>query len=267
MTATSVQAPDCFSTTVSYEVGGSGSERARVQTIAEAAAQLQDRFATIVTHMTISFVKKEKVSSEFFDIFAITLRNLPLSNKHKHLKFLENEKDCINMAKNIREILNILQPYWNYRDYSFLEKILKEFGTSELQKEMKEYIADIDEFEKTMSVQDCKCAVLNEKPIPDHFEELPLDYFKDPTQCSLYGVRQLVKEIVNQSTLAGGYSVLVKSLGCKPIKIVLAFPPEAYAELSEVLDEQFMKTHQLQVRPHPPLGDHTQLHILTSLYL
>ena len=43
------------------------------------------------------------------------------------------------------------------------------------------------------------------------------------------------------------------------IKIVLAFPPEAYAELSKVLDEQFMKTQQLQVRPHlPSLSNHTQ---------
>ena len=257
--ASSVQASDC-STTVSHEVGGSGFDRARVQAIAEKAAQLQDRFANIVTHMTISFVKKEKASSEFFDTFSITLTNLPLSNKHKHLKFLEKEKDRINMAKNVREILDILRPHWNYRDYAFLEKILKEFGTSELQREMKEYIADIDEFEKTTSVQDYNSAALDEVLIPDHFEELPLEHLKDPAQCSLYGVRQLVREIVNRSTLTG-YSVLVKSLSCNSIKIVLAFPPEAYAELSEVLDKQFMRAHQLQVRPHTPLGNHTQPHI------
>ena len=198
MTASSVQAPDCSTTvSLSHEVDGSGSDRARVQAIAEEAAQLQDRFATIVTHMTISFVKKEKVSSEFFDTLAITLTNLPLSNKHKHLKFLEKEEERINMAKNVREILNILWPYWNYRDYAFLEKILKEFGTSELQKEMKEYIADLDEFEKRTSVQDYNSAALDEIPIPDHFEELPLEYSMDPAQCSLYVVPQLVNKIVN----------------------------------------------------------------------
>ena len=228
-----------------YEVGS------RVQAIAEEAAQLQDRFATIVTHMTIWFVEKEEESREFLKKFAITLTNLPLSNKHKHLKFLEKEEERINMAKNVREILNILRPYWNYRDYAFLEKILKEFGTSELQKEMKEYISDLEDFEKRTSVQDYKSAALNEIPIPDHFVELPLEYLKDPAQCSLYGVRQLVNGIVNRTTLTVGYGVLVKSLSCNSIKIILAFPPEAYAELSEVLDEQFMKTHQLQVRPHP----------------
>ena len=192
MTTSSVQAPDYSTTvTVSHEVDGSGSDRARVHAIAEEAAQLQDRFATIVTHMTVSFVKKEKVSSEFFDTFAITLTNLPLSNKHKHLKFLEKEEDGINMAKNVRDIL---RPYWNYRDYTFLEKILKEFGTSELEKEMKEYIADLENFEKMTSVQDYNSAALDEIPIPGHFEELPLRYSKDPAQCSLYGVRQLVKK-------------------------------------------------------------------------
>ena len=76
---------------------------ARVQEIAEAAAQLQDRFATVVTHMTISFVKKEKESREFFKKFVITLTNLPLSDKHKHLKFLVKEEDRINMAKMLEK--------------------------------------------------------------------------------------------------------------------------------------------------------------------
>ena len=135
------------------------------------------------------------------------------------------------MAKNVREILDILEPHWNYKDYTFLEKILKEFGTSELQKEMKEYIADMEEFEKRTSVKDYNSAALNEIPISTHFEELPLEYSKDPTQCLLYVIRQFVNRIVNWSTLTG-YSVLVKSLSCNSIKILLAFPPEAYAELS-----------------------------------
>ena len=206
MTASLVQASD-YSTTVSHEVGGSGSDRARLQAIAETVAQLQDRFVTIVTHMTICFVEKEKESRDFLNIFAITLTCLPLSNKYKHLKFLENERDRIKMAKNVREILNILRPYWNYRDYTFLERILKEFGTSELQKEMKQYIADLEDFEKMTSIQDYNSVALDKILIPDHFEKLPLEYLKDPAQCSLYEVRQLVNRLEPPLT---GYTVLLQ---------------------------------------------------------
>ena len=219
------------------------------QALREAAGQLQDRFATVITHTTICFVKKEEESEDFLKEFAITLTHLPLSNKHKDLKFLGEEKERIDMAKNVREILDILRPYWNYRDYTFLQKILKELGTNDLKKEMKEYIADLEAFEKTTSVQDYNSAALDEIQIPAYFELLHLEQLKDPAQCSLYGVRQLVNEIVNQSTLTG-YSVFIKSVSCSSIIIILAFPSEASTEMYEVFNEHFMKTHQLQVGPN-----------------
>ena len=90
------------STTVSHKVGGSGSDSVWIQAIAEEAAQLQDRFATIVTHMTICFVEKEE-SREFWKKFAITLTNLPLSNKHKHLKLLRKEKIALIWPKMLEK--------------------------------------------------------------------------------------------------------------------------------------------------------------------
>ena len=113
---------------------------------------------------------------------------------------------------------------------------------------MKEYIADLEDFEKTTSVKDYNSAALDKIQIPAHFEKLPLKQLKDPAQCSLYEVRQLKNELENQANLTG-YSIFFR-VSCSSIKIILAFPPEAYTELSEVLDEQFMKKHQLQVRPH-----------------
>ena len=56
-------------------------------------------------------------------------------------------------AKDIDEIFDILEPYWDYTDYSLLEYLIKEFGTRELQQEMERYIAQLEQFEKDLAVQ------------------------------------------------------------------------------------------------------------------
>ena len=226
--------------------------------ILEEAGRLQDNFVTVVVDMKISFMEKEAESTTFLMKLKTLLTSLPLYKKHKHLHFLEEEKERIDMGKNVKEILDILDPYWNYREYAFLERIIKKFGTSELKEEMKDYISELEEFEKKTSVKDYNSAAQDKIEIPTHFKELAITQLKDPAQCSLYDVRQLINDIVNRSTLAE-YAVFVKSLSPSSVKIVLAFPPEAYEELLRVLDERFMKIHKLAVRPHHLLGDHTHL--------
>ena len=224
--------------------------------IAEEAGRLQDNFVTVVAHMKISFKEKEAESTTFLTKFKTLLTTLPLSNKHERLYFLKEEKKCIDTAKDVEEILDILDPHWNYREYAFLERIIEEFGTSELKKEMKEYVAELENFEKTTSVEDYNSAAQDKIEIPAHFKELAITQSKDPAQCSLYDVRQLKDEIVGRSTLTG-YAVFLKSASPSSVKIVLAFPPDAYEEVLEALDEKFMKMHQLQVKPHPSIYNHT----------
>ena len=93
------------------------------------------------------------------------------------------------MAKYVDEIFDILEPYWHFKEYSLLEKIIEEVGTSELQKEMKEYIL--------------KSAILQ---IPAYFEST-----QDLAQCSLYDVRQLKND---QDNFAG-YCTLLERMNFK----------------------------------------------------
>ena len=238
------------------EVGGSGSDRAGIQAVVEAAARLQDRFATVITQTTICLMEKEEESREFLKKFALTLTNLSLSKKLKHLQFLKKEKKRIKKAEAVEKIFNILDSHWDYRECAFLEQIIEEFGTHELWHEMKEYIAELEDSEKKTNVKDYNSAALDKIQIPAHFEKLAITQLKDPAQCSLYEIRQLKNEIVNRANLTG-YSTLLESVSCSSrscssIRIVLAFPPEAYKYISAVLDEHFMKIHQLEVRPYPP---------------
>ena len=209
--------------------------------VAEEAAQLQEQFVIVLTHTKICFMKKEATSKEFLFEFQITLTTLPLSKRYEHMHFLKQEKDRIKKA-NIEEIFDILEPYLNYVDYAFLEFIIKEFGTSKLQKEMKEYIAELEKFEKKTTVKDS--AILDKRNVPAYFNKLTVTQAKDPAQCSLYEVRKFKNDVVNRSTL-NVYAVYLKGVSCSSVNIIFALPPEAYAELLEVFDEQFMVTHKI----------------------
>ena len=231
--------------TVSQDVG-SDSNRARSREIIEAATQIQDTFVTVVMHTQMCLLKKEAESKMFLMEFRIMLKNLPLSNKHKHLHFLEREKMRITRAKNVEEILDILEPYWkNHVDYAFLERIINEFGTKELREEMEAYIANLEHFEKNTSVQEFNSTVRDKGIIPDYFIPVSVEQNKDPEKCSLYEVRQFKNELVKQASLKS-YAVYLRSISCSSVVIVLATPPKAQAELLEVInDEEFMIKHKI----------------------
>ena len=205
------------------------------QAVTEEAVQLQETFVTVLTHTKICLAKKEMANKDFLVEFKITLTTLPLSKKHQHLKFLSHEEHRIMLAADIHEIFEILKPYWNYVDYSFLEYLVKEFGPSGLKREMKKYISQLEVFERKTSIKQFNSALLNKRDIPDHFSEIIVIKSKDPEQCSLYEVRQFKNEVVNQSSLHD-YAMYLSKVSCSSVRITLAFPPEVAQEVWESLN-------------------------------
>ena len=219
-----------------------GGGRSSVAIMQEKAGQLQGQFVTVLTHTKICFVKKEARNKEFLSEFQVTLTTLPLSKKHEHLLFLKQEKYHIKAAKDVDGIFDILEPYWNYSDYALLEHIINEFGTSDLQEEMKKYIADLHLFEMKTTIEEFDAAALDKIRIPEHFMAMTITLGKDPTKYTLYEVRQFQNEVLNQSALNKfGVQVIPSS------RIVLAFPPEAYADLSVAFDWKFWEMHKISM--------------------
>ena len=182
--------------------GSRGDRMSKVKAIREEAAYLQGQFMTLLWDTRTYFIEIEKMSSRFLRRFKLTLKILPLSKRHQHLLFLKEEKQCIMNATDVDEIFDILEPYWNYVDYALLEFLVKEFGTEELQQKMKQYIAELELFEKKTSVEDFDLAVKDKRVLRAHFRTVTVTQSKDPAKCSLYEVRQLKNEVVNRSTLS-----------------------------------------------------------------
>ena len=226
-------------------VGDSKLSTAEIQGIKNKAAKLKKKFTSVLIHTKICFTDKEEKSKKFLRDFIITLTSLSLFKQHEDKEFLKEEENRIKTAKDVDEIFEILKPYWNYVDYDFLEHIIKEFGTEELQEEMKEYIAELEEFEKKTTVQDFSLATEKEVVIPAHYRKLAVKLDKDPKMFTLHDVRQFKKSVENESSLKE-YSLLFRGVSCSSVEIFLAFPPEAYAKLSEVINaSQFRREHRV----------------------
>lgn len=216
----------------------------RAQEIAGEAAQLEERFVNVLMHTKICFAEKESESETFLERFKITLTTLPLSKKHQHLHFLKNKKEDIKKARNSEEIFDILEDYWNYSDYDLLEYIIKEFGTKKLKDEMDIYITVLEQFEMKTTIQDYDAASIGEMNIPEHFRTVTIEQGKDPLKCTLYDVRQFENDIVNRAAF-NKFAVFKKSVKSSSVEVVLAFPPEAYADLLDIFDEQYKKEHAI----------------------
>ena len=217
------------------------------QEISEEAAHLQEQFVSVVISTKVCFIVKAKISEKFLIEFKVTLTTLPLSQRHQHLLFLRKKRNQIMNAEAIDEIFDILDPYWNYVDYAFLECIIKRFGTRELKEEMEKYIAELETFEKKTSVYDFDLAVTDKRNFPADLKMIVITQTRDPKKCSLYKVRQFKNAVINRSTL-NDYAIYLKGISCSSVKITLAIPSEVYNTVYDGLDAVFMATHKIECK-------------------
>ena len=217
----------------------------RHQEISEEAAHVQEQFVSVVISTKVCFMAKATKSEDFLTKFKVTLTTLSLLKKNQHLLFLKKEKDQIMEAKNVDKIFDVLDPYWNYVDYAFLDCIIKKLGTRELKEEMEKYIAELETFEKKTSVYDFDLAVTDERNIPAYLKMITFRLARDPKKCSLYEVRQFKNAVINRSTL-NDYAPFLESVSCSSVKITLAVPQEVYRIVIDALDKPFMSKHNIE---------------------
>ena len=219
------------------------SKEERIRRVAEEASSFQEHFVTVLTHTQIYLSKREAACSEFLNGLCITLINLPLSTKFKHLLFLRTRRRQIEDAQSVSKVFEILEDLWNYTDYALLQRIVKEFGNDQVQGEIKLYIETLEEFEKRTTVKDFEDAT-GEKNTPYDYSEAVFEVSTDPSRCTLYQMRQLVMSLAHKSSLQC-YAPLVKGTRSNSVLISLAFPRHAIKLLVPALDRDFLSTHNI----------------------
>ena len=158
-------------------------------------------------------------------------------------------------AKSIDDIFEILDMYWDYMDYALLQHLVERFGEEALKKEMSEYVAALEQFEKGTTIQESNTASsssryprrnINQFPFGyyDYFSRVDLQLHRDPAVYTLYDARQLKESIAKRACLEP-YAELLQGVRQSSVAITLMCPRVALELILEALEKDFLETHQI----------------------
>ena len=219
--------------------------------VAKEAAELSEKFVNVLSEAKAQLIdceSKAKLidleSTKFLTKFRTFLTTLPLSSKHKHLKFLKEEKPALKAANDVDEIFDVIEPYLTYTDYSLLKSIIAKFCSEELNKIMASYILELEVYETKTTVHDAQNTIHGGN-IPNGSKPLVIRTQLPPTVCTLYDVR-LIREAIADEAALEPYSHLQLAVHASAVTIVLAFPQHALSLVAQAMTPDFLSTHDIE---------------------
>ena len=219
------------------------SPSAKMVEVANQAAELSEKFANVLFNAKTQLNRREQ-EPMFLKDFYTYLTTLPVSLKHKHLKFLKEEKPALKAANDVDEIFDVIEPHLTYTDYSLLKSIIAKFCNEELNKIMASYILELEEYETKTTVHDAQNTIRGGK-IPNRFKPVVICTDLPPTVCTLYKVRQIREAIADEAALEP-YAHLQLAVHASAVTIVLAFPQHALSLVAHAMTADFLSTHNIE---------------------
>ena len=215
----------------------------KIRRIREEASELDTQFVAVLDQAEFCCSVRESESKTFLTMFLITLKNLPVSKKFEHMTFLKGISSGIQSASNVSEIFNLLRDHWNYTDFALLRHIINKFGDDSTKDMMERYISSLETFEKRTTIKDYEDATGVTKEVPRGFVEAAFEVqrTKDPSEYTLYEVRQIVQSLAQQSSLEP-YVPMMKKARIGSLVITIALPRPALVLLQQALYKEFLDT-------------------------
>lgn len=138
-------------------------------------------------------------------------RKVDVKQIRKHIFFLpyrlkkDVSRQVEDLAPEIRQRKNMDRLFvyldrtiWNFIDYTLLEHIVRQFGSTQLRGEMEIYVADITHFCKQTTVSQLIKYWPGRKDTPPTYCELKTTINRDPDYCTLEQLNILRKELYKQ---------------------------------------------------------------------
>ena len=110
--------------------------------------ELEEQFSDVVNKAEDRLKKSQLLEIKRY------IRQLPVSIKHQHIKFLQGNLSAINNTNSISDIFNILSLYWDFLNCGLLREIIHKFGDSETQRLMDEYSEKLRDFRQRTKLRD-----------------------------------------------------------------------------------------------------------------
>ena len=120
--------------------GGNITTESLERNIEKEIQELEDEFFSLVTKAVQDLENTE------LSVVKLCITQLPVSIKHQHIKFLQENPSAINNAKSVLEIFIILAPYWDFLNCGLLNEIVRRLGNDETKHNMEKYMERLREF-------------------------------------------------------------------------------------------------------------------------
>ena len=211
-------------------------QSAPLKHLAKKVTGFKKKFRSLVIRANVDLTQKKMPSVSFYH-FKVDLTKLPMLGKHS---FLQRKKAKILRAKNFDEVFDVLDPYWNYVDYSLLEDIVKTYCNRKVRKRMQKYKDKLHKFEKATSVNYFTSVAPENHALPSKYSTLTGTLTVDASDCSLYHAREVRESIAEQANLEP-YITLLHSLHASSVVMIIAFPRVVRQIMEQSLNTEFLQ--------------------------
>ena len=154
--------PEAPSTTVE---GANITTESLERNIEKEIQELEDEFSSVVLKAALDL---EKIELSLVKLHITT--QLPVSVKHQHIKFLQENLSAISNAKSVHEIISILALYWDFLNCGLLNEIVRRLGNPETKQLMEKYMEKLRQFRVKTKLGDFIGKWARRCPL--HFSEL-----------------------------------------------------------------------------------------------
>ena len=121
------------------------------QKIEKEIQDLEDQFFTVV------YKAQSDLQNVDLSMVKLCIMQLPVSLKHQHIKFLQENLSAIESAHSIGEIFSILSLYWDFLNCGLLQELVRRLGKGELKQLMEQYTEKLREFRMNTKLEDFIC--------------------------------------------------------------------------------------------------------------
>ena len=215
--------------------------------IAQAVSQLQGEFVSVLECIA-TVCKKIAVQDEhFLPRFISMLIALPISNRFRHMTFMDNETQSIKEAKSVSEIL-ASGKHCNLTNFGLLEHVIKVFGDNIARQKMTKYKFCLEDFEKKTTVLQFHKAIMgNKREAPVNRGVIVAKLNKAPSQCTLWEVRCFMNDLKRKASLEEYVGhVLRFTAEVTSVVVTLAMPHYGVVLIKNVVGRQFWVSQNVE---------------------
>ena len=182
-------------------------------------------------------------------VFLSHLMYLPVSLRSMHRTFIEAKLTNIPPPVTFVSIWSILNLYWDFLNYSFLEHIIHSFGSDDLKQQMQGYVDQLSTFKRETRLCDfieswpCR----DDGPPEGRLKKVVVKMKHEWSQCTLQDVETFKKDLVHKFFLPE-FDILLQKVERGCVRVTLLTSPSIATLLQQNLantETEFFKKHSI----------------------